>query len=570
MKLFKFNNIFSWVNNQQLIFAIFVILISLPNLLLFFTEPLPLLTRISNIVLPYSTFWFLFTLSEKPGKMFWILFIFIFFDAFQIVLLYLFGNSVIAVDMFLNVVTSNSTEIEELLGNLIPALIIVITLYGSAIFIAIKSCLNKRELSLNFILQQRKYSCIGIFIGTILIICSVVFTKGFSIICDIYPINVTYNLYLAIDREIDNKNYFETSKDFTFQAQPTHNKEDKEIYVLVIGETARADNFGIYGYARNTTPRLQTEPNIVAYRDALSESNTTHKSVPMIMSAISAECFDNIYKQKGIVTAFKESGFYTIFISNQRPNHAFIDFFGEEADYSEFIKENLSFETNVYDKEMLSRLNHCLKGCKSNKIFIMLHMYGSHFNYKERYPASDAYFKPDTVMDAQYKNREMLVNAYDNAIRYTDSFIGDLINMLNLTDAKAAMIYTSDHGEDIFDDERKSFLHASPIPTYYQIHVPLIFWATDSYIKSYGNIWDCVIQNRNKAVSTNKVIFHTLLDLGGIKSRYKTDSISVANISFKQSKRWYLNDHNDAKALDEIGLSKYDKAMFKKLRMQFP
>ena len=570
MKHFKLNRLFLWTKNQYVIFTIFVFLISLPNFVLFFTEPLPFLTRICNIILPFSIFWCLFTLAKKPGKMFWMLFLFIFFDAFQIVLLYLFGNSVIAVDMFLNVVTSNSGEIEELLGNLIPALVIVFALYGSGIVLAVRSCMNRRVLADDFLHRQRRLSYVGIGIGALLLVLSFAFTKGFVMDCDIYPLNVTYNLCLAVDREMDNNHYFETSKDFRFDAVSTHGKDEKEIYVLVVGETARADNFGIYGYKRNTTPNLSVEPNIVAYRDALSESNTTHKSVPMIMSAISAECFDDIYKQKGIATAYKEAGYYTMFISNQRPNHSFIDYFGEEADYSEFIKEKLPLEANVYDKEILPRLNARLSECSAHKIFVILHMYGSHFNYKERYPAGEAYFKPDTATAAKYKNREMLVNAYDNTIRYTDSFLKDLIEMLKELGEPAAMVYTSDHGEDIFDDERKQFLHASPIPSCYQIHVPLIFWASDRYVVRYPQQWQNLIRNKNKAVSTNKVIFHTLLDVSGVNTNYKKDSISLANAKYKESKRWYLNDHNDAKSLDEVGMGSYDEAMFKRNGIKFP
>ena len=95
----------------------------LPNLVMFFTEPTTALTRIIQIVLPLSFYGFALTFNKKPGVMFWWLFLFIFIDAFQIVLLHLFGESPIAVDMFLNVVTTNATEVNELLGNLIPAVL---------------------------------------------------------------------------------------------------------------------------------------------------------------------------------------------------------------------------------------------------------------------------------------------------------------------------------------------------------------------------------------------------------------------------------------------------------------
>ena len=77
----------------------------------------------------------------------------------------------------------------------------------------------------------------------------------------------------------------------------------------MIGETARACNFGLYGYERNTTPLLDKMEGVVTFTDVLTQSNTTHKSVPMLLSAASAEDYDCLYRQKGIITAFKEAGF---------------------------------------------------------------------------------------------------------------------------------------------------------------------------------------------------------------------------------------------------------------------
>lgn len=565
-----FNKIFSWIDNQRIIFYIFVVLISLPNFVLFYTERMPLLVRVSNLVLPFAVFWYLFTLTKKPGKMFWILFLFIFYDAFQIVLLYLFGESVIAVDMFLNVVTTNSVEIEELLGNLLPALVIVFTIYGGMIVLAIRSLMNKEVLSDEFRKAQRRRSLVFMACGAVLVLCSFCFSKGFSLHHDIYPVNVAYNMCLAIDRQISNNRYFDTSKDFTFGARAEHRPDEREIYVLVIGETARADNFGIYGYGRNTTPNLLEEKSIAVVRDALTESNTTHKSVPMLLSAVSAEHFGDIYSQKSIITAFKEAGFYTMFISNQRPNHSFIDFFGSEANYATFIKEDLPTTANVLDEAMLNIMAKQLAEAECDKVFVVLHTYGSHFNYKERYTDADACFKPDTAMEAKFKNRDMLVNAYDNSIRYTDKFLGGLIKALREYGGKSVLAYTSDHGEDIFDDERKLFLHASPIPSYYQLRVPLVLWASDGYVERYGDVWNNVLENCSKPVSVNKNLFHTLLSLGGISTDYRIDSLSLASPSFKPTKRYYLNDHNEAIGLESTGMGELDIRMFEKNGLQYP
>ena len=124
---------------------------------------------------------------------------------------------------------------------------------------------------------------------------------------------------------------------------------------------------------------------------------------------------------------------------------------------------------NLSDDYLLALVQEELaKG--NRKQFIVLHTYGSHFNYRERYPAEAAFFQPDSPADAEFKYRDNLINAYDNSIRYTDDFLSRLIGLLQQQDAGSAMLYTSDHGEDIFDDHRHLFLHASPVPSYCTVH----------------------------------------------------------------------------------------------------
>ena len=97
MKLF--NSIKKWFGNQENLFYLFLFVLIVPNVVLCFTEPLPLVAKIANVLLPLGCYYLIMTLSRNCGKMLWILFLFVFFGAFQIVLLYLFGQSIIAVDM---------------------------------------------------------------------------------------------------------------------------------------------------------------------------------------------------------------------------------------------------------------------------------------------------------------------------------------------------------------------------------------------------------------------------------------------------------------------------------------
>ena len=545
------------------LFFITIAVLALPNIALCFTERMGLMGCITNVVLPTAAVWLLMTLNRCPGKMVWYLFLLVFFAAFQLVLLYLFGHSIIAVDMFLNLVTTNPGEAFELLDNLIPAVFGVVIVYVPLLTLAVVSIRRKDRLERGFMLRQRRYAAVAAAAGVLSLGASYASDRDYRAELDLYPVNVFYNLGLAVERTADTNAYAETSAHFRFNAKATHSGTEREVYVLVIGETARACSFGLYGYGRDTTPRLARTEGLVAFGKAVTQSNTTHKSVPMLLSAVSATDFNDIYTQKGIITAFKEAGFHTVFISNQRPNRSFIDFFGEEADEWTFIKERNPEAAAIGDEAMLSEVADVLaKG--RQKEFIVLHMYGSHFNYRERYPRQAAFFKPDDATEAKPGNRAQLVNAYDNTIRFTDRFLTELTAMLGKTGAQAALLYTSDHGENIFDDSRRLFLHASPVPSYYELHVPLMVWMSPRYRQAYAPVEAALRGNSAKRVATSASVFHTMLTLAGIDTPLRRDSLSVADTRFTVTPYLYLDDHNRAVLVKELLRSEKDFEMFKK------
>lgn len=567
MKHFK--KIKQWFTDQEHLFYWFLIVLIVPNVVLCFTESMPVTAKACNVLLPFACYYLLMTLSRNCGKMFWILFPFTFFGAFQIVLLYLFGRSIIAVDMFLNLATTNSSEALELLDNLVPVLVIVVLLYIPALVFAMISIVRKRIVSVGFVRRERKRALVILLVGVLSLGTAYFTDSRYELKSDLYPVNVCYNVVLAFQRDVRTREYDDTSKNFTFRAKSIHPQNKKEIYVLVIGETSRALNWELYGYGKETNPELSKISNLTVFTNALTQSNTTHKSVPMIMSAISSANFDSIYYQKSIITAFKEAGFQTAFFSNQRRNHSFIDFFGMEADTYNFIKENsVGLDDNLSDDELLKLIKKEL-GKGAQKQFIILHTYGSHFNYRERYPQDKVAFMPDTPVEAEYKNRNSLLNAYDNTIRYTDDFLSRLIRMIEEEEVNAAMLYTSDHGEDIFDDSRHLFLHASPVPSYYQLHVPLLIWTSDAYRKEYPAEVVSLIKNRRKIVSTSNNVFYSLLEIGGIQTSRRCNSLSVVNPMFEEVPYYYLNDHNEPRSLNDMGMDEADFKMFRQLRLRY-
>lgn len=559
---------YNWCLKPEHLFFITLITLILPNAALCITDGLSVTASLANVLLPLGCYWLLMTLTRKPGKMIWWLFFFIFLAAFQLVLLYLFGRNIIAVDMFLNLVTTNPGEAMELLDNLLPAVIGVFVIYLPVLGLGVMSVIGRETLPKPFIHNQRLTGTSIMALGIISLATSYISDKDYRAETDLYPANVLYNMVLAGERTYQTEHYAETSKDFKFHASPTVADSVRQVYVMIIGETARACEFQLYGYRRPTTPLLAKEADLVAFTNVMSQSNTTHKSVPMLMSAASAVDYNRIYREKGIIQAFKEAGFHTTFISNQLPNHSFIDFFGKEADDWKFIKQDSGEGRNTPDTEMQKMLSAILVR-KRQKEFIVLHSYGSHFNYRDRYPRSAAFFRPDDATEAKAANRSQLINAYDNTIRYTDTFLDNIINTLRRSGCVAAMLYTSDHGENIFDDNRKLFLHASPCPSYYELHVPFLVWTSERYNALFPDKLPTMRINRNKPVASSASFFHSMLGIAGIRTPYLADSLNVASQKLHSAPRRYLNDHNEPMTLEKIGLKREDFALMKQHTVEY-
>lgn len=558
-----------FISNPKGLFWFYLLLHIIPSLFLIFTEPFNIWGKIVLFFAPLGLYLSLLSLSKNTGMLQVILFPLSFLHAFQIVLMYLFGEAVIAVDMFLNVVTTNASEAGEVLNSIWPSVIFVCVLYIPSTVIAIRQWRKKIYLTSVFRKKTLSVGCAFFLLTYIFSFFSKnVNTDTFSYHEDVYPVNVLYNLDFAINKWKKSNKYTETSKGFIFEAKRDTVANEREIYVMVIGETSRSENWSLYGYDRKTTPNLDKQEGLIFFPDAITQSNTTHKSVSIMLSAASAEDYNIIYNQKSILQAFKEIGFTTVFLSNQGRNHTFTEFFADEADICRNIRSvgELGIQTvNNFDEALLSLYKHYIDSVPGN-MFIVLHTYGSHFNYKERYPEQFSVFRPDDVTGISRNDKDKLVNAYDNTILYTDYFLSNLIKLTEESNSCASLVFASDHGEDIMDDRRMRFLHASPNPTFYQLKIPLFIWFSDEYRTIFPEKVSTARQNKNKPVSTN-AIFHTLLDIASISTNYKDKDLSLVDKDFKIQKRMYLNDHDKPVFFYNANLKKEDKEMIEKRNM---
>ena len=477
-------------------FILFLLVLIIPNLVLAVTEQLTAGGRVAGIVMPLAVYGLIMSLSRKTGRTMILMFPVLFLGAFQMVLTYLYGRGPIAVDMWLNLVTTNSGEVGELLSQLLPAIVWVVVIYVPTIALAATLWAKKRWAN-EAMVKALRLPALFATAGALLFTALLSGLTPYSPTNDMFPLNAVCNLGMAFGRQTASVEYKETSKDFRFYAKCSFEDKEPETLVLVIGETSRADNWQLYGYSRKTNPLLAQVKGLTVFTNYMSQSNTTHKSVPILLSLAEADNYDILYHTKGIMQAFREAGYHTVFLSNQQRNHSFID-----------------------------------------------------FSYADRYPDFMRDFKNDQYDGAKREYRPQLINAYDNSICQTDLLLRRIIEELASQGGSAAMVYTSDHGEDIFDDARHLFLHASPFPSFWQLHVPLVVWTSPAYRERHADIASCLNANRRKQAESNSV-FHTLLTMGGVTTSYRNDSLSLASPSFTPHRRLFIDDHNEPRPYGE-------------------
>ncbi len=538
----------------------FFVALIIPNCVLANTEPYSIWTVEALILMPLGFYMMWSVALRRSGVMIWLAFPFIFFCAFQIVLLYLFGNSIIATDMFTNLLTTNPGEAGELLGNIYPSVILVCVLYLPLLWLAAREIGHKRYITRTARMNIGLTGAALFALGLLTLWPAYRVSESRHVLRDeIFPLNIMYNLGLSGSEFRKSYNFQKTSEGFTYEAERTAQAPGREVYVYIIGEAARAMNWQLYGYERETNPLLSQVGDLVVFRNMLTQSNTTHKSVPLILSSVSTDEHEELYRRKGLPALFNEAGFDTWFISNQSPQGAMIDHLAHDAKHVIYIR------SPRHDMQLLDEMRRVLDKSDSRKILFILHCYGSHFSYHQRYPREFAHFQPDDDVAIALQHRPMLVNAYDNSIRYTDYFLAQTIGFLRSQQGtSSALLYCADHGEDLIDDVRERFLHASPTTTAYQLYVASLAWFSEDYRQHFPEKV-AAAQANETAPATTHALFHTMADMASIRGRFLTTKVSLVSPDFdRAAPRRYLNDHNEAVPFPRTGLKPEDMEVFRR------
>lgn len=531
------------------LFWLYLLILLIPQFDVFVTERMVGMGKVVLILLPLAFYWIFLLAFSRPSKAFLWAFPFAFLGAFQIVLGYLYGRGVIGVDMWLTLMSTSPNEAGEMLTQIYPSVVAVCIIYVPALIYAISHTKREESYAPRFRKRMRQGG-IAMLVVALVPTAMALSDRNYRFMNDFFPVNVCYNFKLAMDRAKLSARYNERVKNFRFGVTASDSDTIPEVVLMVVGETSRATNWSLFGYDRETTPRLARIPNLLVFPDCMSQSNATYKSVPIILTCATADDYDVLYSSKGVLAAADEAGWATAFLSNEPRNHSFNDYLGEQAREVRFQRDSL--HGSPLDNLLVPLFQDALQRHVGERFFMVIHTYGSHPTYSDRYTREEAYFLPDLTTKPTKETRHIIINAYDNAIRMTDRLLADFIDALEATGRPAAMLYISDHGEDIYDDHRNMYMHASPYPSYYQLHVPLLCWTSDTYNALHGDRM-ALMAGRQQDPLQNDCVYPTLLSLMGIECRNSQAALSLADPHYrKKTHRSYLNDHNETVRLETM------------------
>lgn len=293
--------------------------------------------------------------------------------------------------------------------------------------------------------------------------------------------------------------------------------DKRELVIVVVGETARAENFSLNGYHRKTNPLLEKE-KVFSFKHFQSCGTSTAVSVPCMFSHLNGNQF-SVQKGKheeNLLDVLHHAGVNVLW----RDNNSDSKEVALRVQYENFRKKdrNPVCDSECRDIGMLTGLQKYIDARSKGDIIIVLHQMGNHGpDYFNRYPALFEKFKPACHSDLlENCSKEEIINAYDNAILYTDYFLHEVITLLknNTEKYEAILVYVSDHGESL--GESGLYLHGLPnfMAPNVQRDIGVIFWIGDSVVDINRGTLAQKVENRY----SHDYLFHTILGLFEIQT----------------------------------------------------
>lgn len=297
--------------------------------------------------------------------------------------------------------------------------------------------------------------------------------------------------------------------------------ERNETHVVVIGESTSRLHFGLYGYYRQTTPRLnEISDELFIFDNVVSGDTYTVGSLTKAL----------VVKDKGayagnLIQLFNQASFKTFWVSNQPPigiYETLVTKIALSSDYTLFTTTESPEKLMNFDGVLLEHLDKALHDPSPRKV-IFIHLMGTHADYEYRYPKSFDVFKSEIE-----NKKQQTIDHYDNAVLYNDYILREIIEKVRNNTTRSSVIYFSDHGEEVYDSIEFAGHSVNGDFTLNLVEIPFLYW-----------------NNMNKKVPNNFLqrpfilndLTHSLADLYGIYAKQIDTTKSIFHNSFKPQKR---------------------------------
>jgi len=333
--------------------------------------------------------------------------------------------------------------------------------------------------------------------------------------------------------------------------------------VLVLGESTTRQHMHLYGYGRDTTPNLDalaaSGQGLTVFQNVVAPRPYTIEVMQQILTFGDEQNPDKFLTDPSLINLMKQAGYKTFWITNQQTmtkRNTMLTTFSQQTDEPVYLNNQRNQNASQYDGVVLDPFEKALKD-PAQKKFIVIHLLGTHMDYRYRYPDSFAYFKdrqgvPSALSDDQVET----YNFYDNAVRYNDFVVSSLIKRYSDAKANGFMLYLSDHGEEVYSSGNHDRLGRNELdPTRPMYTIPFMVWTSPSWQAEHPRDLQAVA---NRSYSSSHLI-HTLSDLAGLSYDRYEPAKSLVNQQFAAAPRW-IGDPYRKDGLHEFDKLPQDKA----------
>ncbi|MBQ7153988.1 MAG: sulfatase-like hydrolase/transferase [Synergistaceae bacterium] len=326
----------------------------------------------------------------------------------------------------------------------------------------------------------------------------------------------------------------------------TKNNSSIPYVVFILGESTDRNRISLYGYSLLTSPKLSQREGLYVFSDVVSPHSHTNAVLQKLFTFCRYGSKSKWYMYTSLFSILKSAGYFTVWMSNQEGPAAgnCVRLYAGQCGQSIFTENLRDTWDNAfcYDEQLLPKLEEVISSEHHAKNFYVLHLIGTHGNYRKRFPPELAKFtaKDEGGFSGLTESQKEERAHYDNAVLYNDFVVDEIIRRFE--DKNAILIYVSDHGEDVYDSSTILLGHNEGTPSRFMIEIPMIIWVSDIFSKTYPELEARIAQSVNRPYMTDDMI-HTILDIMSIETQDFDPAKSIINPSFDITRPRIYSNH---------------------------